>query len=329
MDFLGQSRFVFQRNIAIIGVFLFLGKLLAWYLTNSDAVYSDAMESVVNVVSAFMGLYSLYLAAKPKDKDHPYGHGKIEFITSGIEGVMIIFAGLMIIIEAVKNLLNNNQLQDLDWGIGIILLVGLINYYIGYLSVKKGERDNSLVLVASGKHLQSDTYTTFGVLLSLILVYFTHWYWLDGVVALGFGAYIIFVGYKIISEAFGGIMDKADVEILTQIVDVLEKHRKPEWVDIHNMKVQQFGSQLHIDAHITLPWYKSLKESHEEMEKIMHILAENTERQIEFNFHMDDCKPFSCSLCELDCVHRRKPFMLKMKWDTQSISQTYKHSLNK
>ena len=141
MNILGKSRFAFQRSIAIIGVFLFVGKLLAWYLTSSDAVYSDAMESIVNVISAFMGLYSLYLAAKPRDEDHPYGHGKIEFVTSGVEGVMIVFAGVMIVIEAINSLLNQNQLKDLDWGIAIVLVVGLVNYHIGYLSVKKGKRD--------------------------------------------------------------------------------------------------------------------------------------------------------------------------------------------
>lgn len=328
MDLLGKSRFAFQRSIAVIGVFLFVGKLLAWYLTSSDAIYSDAMESIVNVVSAFMGLYSLYLAAKPKDEDHPYGHGKIEFITSGIEGVMIIFAGIMIIIESISSLLNNNQLRGLDWGIGIVFFVGLVNYFIGYLSVQKGKRDNSLVLISSGKHLQSDTYTTFGVVLSLILVYFTQLYWIDGLVALGFGGYIIFVGGKIIREALKGIMDEVDKEILAQIVRILEEHRKPEWIDVHNMKIQQFGSHLHIDAHITLPWYKTLKESHEEMECMIKILAENMERTIEFNFHMDDCKSFSCALCDLDCVYRRKPFLLKLRWDINTISQTKKHCIN-
>ena len=206
MNILGKSRFAFQRSIAIIGVFLFVGKLLAWYLTSSDAVYSDAMESIVNVISAFMGLYSLYLAAKPRDEDHPYGHGKIEFVTSGVEGVMIVFAGVMIVIEAINSLLNQNQLKDLDWGIAIVLVVGLVNYHIGYLSVKKGKRDNSLVLISSGKHLQSDTYTTFGVVFSLVLVYFTQWYWLDAVVALGFSGYIIVVGGKIIRTALKGVM---------------------------------------------------------------------------------------------------------------------------
>lgn len=324
----GGSKVSFQRRIAIIGVFLFLGKLFAWYLTSSDAVYSDAMESIVNVLSAFMGLYALYLSSKPKDKDHPYGHGKIEFITSGIEGVMIIFAGIMIMIEAVKSIIYHNQLKELDWGITIIIVVGLINYYIGYLSIKRGEKENSQVLIASGKHLQSDTYTTLGVALSLVFVYFTKIYWIDAIVALGFGGYIIFIGLKIIRTSLKGIMDEADEEILKQIAMVLTQNRQPNWVDIHNMKVQQFGEHLHIDAHITLPWYYSLKDAHYQMENVMKVLQENIDRSIEFNFHMDDCKEFSCALCELDCIYRQKSFLRLIQWNANTISQPQKHTLD-
>jgi cation diffusion facilitator family transporter len=322
-----KTNLSFQRNVAIIGILLFVGKLLAWHLTNSDAIFSDAMESVVNIISAFMGLYSLYLAAKPKDENHPYGHGKIEFVTSGIEGSLIIFAGIMIIVEAVDSLLHGNVLQKIDWGIWIVLATALVNYFIGYLSVQKGKRDNSVVLISSGKHLQSDTYTTFGVVLSLILVYFTQLSWLDGLVALLFGSYIIFVGYKIIRESLKGIMDEADPELLKEVVQVLEKNRKPDWVDIHNMKIQQYGSGLHIDAHITLPWYRTLQESHKEMENIILLLAKNTTRQVEFNFHMDDCKPSSCAICSLECPHRVERFQKKVVWDIENISNVNKHSM--
>ena len=322
-----KTNFSFQRNVAIIGILLFVGKLFAWHLTNSDAIFSDAMESVVNIISAFMGLYSLYLAAKPKDENHPYGHGKIEFVTSGIEGSLIIFAGIMIMVEAVDSLLHGNVLKKIDWGIWIVLATALVNYFIGYISVQKGKRDNSVVLISSGKHLQSDTYTTFGVVLSLVLVYFTQLSWLDGLVALIFGRYIIFVGYKIIRESLKGIMDEADPELLKEVVEVLEKNRKPDWVDVHNMKIQQYGSGLHIDAHITLPWYQTLKDSHKEMENIILLLAKNTTRSVEFNFHMDDCKPTSCAICSLECAHRTEKFQKKIVWNIDNISSINKHSL--
>ncbi|ROI03822.1 cation transporter [Kaistella haifensis] len=321
-----KNNFNFQKTVAIIGIVLFIGKLVAWHLTNSDAVFSDAMESIVNIIAGFMGLYSLYLAAKPKDNDHPYGHGKVEFVTSGVEGALIIFAGIIIIVQAVNSILNGNIPKKLDWGMLIVALTAAINYLMGYISVKKGIQQNSLVLQSSGKHLQSDTITTLGVVLSLILVYFTKIYWIDAVVALIFGGYIMFIGYKIIRKSLSGIMDEADLGMLTRLSEILTKNRKTEWVDIHNTRIQQHGSGLHLDAHLTLPWYYELRKAHEEMEEVYKIIAKNSDRTIESNFHLDDCKPFSCKICELsDCPVRQHDFLGKVNWNAENISQEQKH----
>ena len=319
----------FQKWIAVFGLLLFVAKIIAWKLTDSDAVFSDAMESVVNVISAFMGLYSLYLASKPKDEDHPYGHGKVEFVTSGIEGALIAIAGIMIIYEGINSLLTGKLLQDLDWGIAIIAATAIINYILGAISIKKGKKVNSLVLISSGKHLQSDTITTLGVVISLIVVYFTKIFWIDSAVALLFGFYIIFIGYKIIRKSLSGIMDEQDPQILNNIIRVLENNRKTEWIDVHNMKVQQFGASLHIDAHITLPWYYSLREAHNEMENMILLLAKNTKRTVEFNFHMDDCKPISCQICQInDCKVREKQFVKRVEWTAENVTNVAKHSID-
>ncbi|WP_100076378.1 cation diffusion facilitator family transporter [Chryseobacterium camelliae] len=317
----------FQKLIAVFGIILFIGKLIAWKLTNSDAVFSDAMESIVNVISAFMGLYSLHLAAKPRDEDHPYGHGKVEFVTSGIEGALIAIAGIMIIYEGINSLLTGKVLDKLDWGILIIAATAIVNYILGYISVKKGRRENSLVLISSGKHLQSDTVTTLGVVISLVVVYFTKIYWLDSVVALVFGLYIIFVGYKIVRRSLSGIMDEQDPDLLNQIVSILEENRRTEWIDIHNMKIQQFGASLHIDAHITLPWYYSLRDAHKEMENVIMLLAKNTQRSVEFNFHMDDCKSISCPVCQImDCPVRERNFVKRVQWTPENVTRVEKHT---
>ena len=325
---ISKKNFAFQRNVAIIGVLLFLGKLVAWRLTNSDAVFSDAMESIVNIIAAFMGLYALYLASKPRDEDHPYGHGKVEFITSGIEGALIIFAGFMIIGQAVASLLKSNTLDKIDFGIYIIAATGVINCLIGYISLKKGKAENSFVLESSGKHLLADTITTFGVIVSLIIVYFTKIFWIDALVALLFGIYIISVGYKIVRKSLSGIMDEADPEMLRKLSFFLNENRKPTWIDLHNTKIQQHGSHLHVDAHLTLPWYLQLRDAHKEMEEFLLLIAKNTDRKIEFNIHMDDCKEFSCEICEVqDCQVRQHAFKKKIIWDEKNISQIQKHSI--
>lgn len=324
-----QNKFAFQRNIAVVGILLFLAKLLAWQLTGSDAVFSDAVESIVNIIAAFMGLYSLYLAAKPRDQDHPYGYGKVEFVTSGIEGALIIFAGILINIEAVNSLINGNTLKQLDWGILIIAITAFVNYLMGYLSIKKGEKENSLVLISSGKHLQSDTLTTIGVVVSLILVYLTGIYWLDSVVAVIFGLYIAFVGYKIIRRSLSGIMDEADFKLVNNMAEHLEKKRKDEWVDLHNVRIQQHGSTLHIDAHLTLPYYLELREAHDQMEEMVHTILKATDREVEFNFHMDDCKPFSCKICQNSkCPVRSFPMEKRIVWNGKTVSQPNKHTVD-
>lgn len=323
-----KDKLAFQKLIAAFGIILFIGKIIAWKLTNSDSVFSDAMESIVNVISAFMGLYSLYLAAKPKDEDHPYGHGKVEFVTSGIEGALIAIAGIMIIYEGVHSLIVGKVLNKIDLGIWIIAATAIINYLLGYISIKKGKAENSVVLISSGKHLQSDTLTTLGVVASLVIVYFTKIYWLDSVVALGFGGYIIVVGYKIVRKSLSGIMDEQDPDLLEQIIQILEENRRTEWIDVHNMKIQQFGANLHIDAHITLPWYYSLRDAHNEMEKMIILLAKNTKRSVEFNFHMDDCKPISCPVCQIsDCPVREKEFVKRVIWTPENVTSVDKHTI--
>ena len=323
-----NSSIAFQKWIAAVGIILFIGKIVAWKLTNSDSVFSDAMESIVNVISAFMGLYALYLGGKPRDENHPYGHGKVEFVTSAIEGSLISIAGIMIIYEGSNSLISGKVLNKLDWGIWIIAATAIANYILGYISIQKGKRQNSIVLISSGKHLQSDTFSTLGVVVSLILVYFTKLVWIDSVVALALGFYIITIGYKIIRQSLSGIMDEADPEMLKRLADFLNQNRKAEWIDVHNMKIQQFGSRLHIDAHITLPWYFELRNAHNEMEEMIKLIAENTDRAVEFNFHMDDCKPISCPICEIkNCPVRQFEFLKKVEWNGENISQPDKHTV--
>jgi len=323
-----NSNIAFQKWIAAVGIILFIGKIVAWKLTNSDSVFSDAMESIVNVISAFMGLYALYLGGKPRDENHPYGHGKVEFVTSAIEGSLITIAGVMIIYEGTNSLLSDKVLNKLDWGIWIIAATAIANYVLGYISIQKGKAENSIVLISSGKHLQSDTFSTLGVVASLVLVYFTKLVWIDSIVALSLGIYIITIGYKIIRQSLSGIMDEADPAMLGRLAEFLNENRKSEWIDVHNMKIQQFGSRLHIDAHITLPWYFELRTAHNEMEEMIKLIAENTDRAVEFNFHMDDCKPISCEICSIEnCPVRQHEFVKKVEWVGENISQPDKHTV--
>ncbi len=323
-----QQNYNFQKIVAVTGVVLFVIKMGAWYLTNSVAILTDALESTVNVTSAFIGLYSLYISAKPKDSHHPYGHGKVEFISAAIEGTLIACAGLLIIYEAIKNLLGTPApIGNLDYGILLITATAVINYVVGAIAVKKGGQNNSLALVASGKHLQSDTYSTIGIILGLILLYVTKMLWLDSVVALLFALLIVYTGYKIIRDSLRGIMDEADKELLKKMVDLLEAHRPQEWIDLHNMRIIKYGSSLHLDCHLTVPWYLNINEAHREIDKLNRLVNESFGETIELSVHTDGCLDFSCEICEKEgCSVRKAEFRRRVEWTVENVSNNHKHN---
>src|SRR4051812_7956649 len=169
----GQKNIRIQQIVVALAVVLFAIKLAAYFLTYSVAILTDALESIVNVVAGFFGLFSLYLSAKPKDQDHPYGHGKIEFISAAVEGTLISIAGLIIITESVSNLFHPHQISQLDWGIALIAITAVINFVIGSVCIRIGTKNKSIALIAGGKHLQTDTYSTIGIIIGLGLIYFT------------------------------------------------------------------------------------------------------------------------------------------------------------
>lgn len=327
MNTKAKENYQFQKIVATVGVLLFLIKVLAWYLTNSVAILTDALESVINVVSGFVGLYSLYLSSLPRDRNHPYGHGKVEFISATLEGGMIMLAGIIIIVEAVRNLMNPQPIGKLDYGIYLVGITAIINYVLGWYAVKKGEKNKSLALIASGKHLQSDTYSTIGIIIGLVLLYFTGYHWLDGGVALLFAVIIMVTGYKIVRGAISGIMDETDEILLNEVVDYLQEHRRENWIDLHNLRIIKYGTVLHFDCHMTVPWYFNIVEGHKEVEILEKEIIDKFGEDLELFVHMDDCKTFSCKICsKQECPFRKEPFEHQIKWTIENVLKNKRHN---
>ncbi len=317
-----------QKLIALISIILFITKIIAWYLTNSVAILTDALESIVNVIAGLIGLYSLYVSAKPKDYDHPYGHGKAEFISAAIEGTLITVAGFVIIYEAINNLLHPHVLKQLDYGIMLVMATAVINYIAGALCIKTGKKNNSLALIASGKHLQSDTWSTVGIGIGLVLMLLTKIYWLDSAVAILFAFIIIYTGYKIIRSSIAGIMDETDEELLKKLVTLLNDNRKPNWVDLHNLRIIKYGGTLHLDCHLTVPWYLNVHEAHNEIDTLSLLVKNEFGESVELFVHSDGCLDFSCGIClKADCTVRKHPFSKKIIWDINNISSNNKHQV--
>ncbi|GAB1397778.1 MAG TPA: cation diffusion facilitator family transporter [Saprospiraceae bacterium] len=317
-----------QKIIAITGVSLFIIKLVAWYLTDSVAILTDALESTINVISGFIGLYSLHLSALPKDANHPYGHGKVEFISAAIEGTLICAASLFIIYEAIINLREPHEIGQLDTGILLVASTALINWLVGSYAVNKGKKNNSLALIASGKHLQADTYTTVGIIVGLILLYFTKIPWLDSVVAMLFSLFIIMTGYKILRTSVAGMMDEADENLLAQVVEKLNSERRENWIDLHNLRIIKYGGVLHLDCHLTVPWYLNVHQAHKEVESLEKLVKTHFGESVELFVHTDGCLDFSCNICtKTDCKMRKHPFINKIEWTVANISANQKHRI--
>lgn len=318
-----------QKIIAIISIVLFIAKITAWYITNSVAILTDALESIVNVVAGLIGVYSLYVSAKPKDIDHPYGHGKVEFISAAIEGTLIAVAGIFVIYEAITNLRSPHEVQKLDLGIYLVAGTAIINYVAGSICISAGKRSNSLALVASGRHLHADTYTTIGIIVGLILLYFTGIVWIDSVVALIFAVVILVTGYKIVRTSIAGIMDEADINLLRKMVQTLNENRTVNWIDLHNLRIIKYGPTIHLDCHLTVPWYFNVHEAHQVIDELSGLVRKEYGDSVELFVHSDGCMEFSCPICDkFECKVRQHEFTKKIEWTMENISTNHKHSIN-
>jgi cation diffusion facilitator family transporter len=317
-----------QRFIALLSVVLFLAKMLAWHLTHSVTVLTDALEGIVNMVAGFLGLFSVTLAARPRDTNHPYGHGKAEFLSSAVEGTLIIISAIVIIYQAVHQLIIPHELEKLNIGLLIVVAAGTINFLAGKFAENKGKANHSMVLVSAGKHLKTDAYSTIAVVMGLILLMVTHnkWMWMDSVVALCFSAIILVTGYKVLRRSISGIMDETDIGLVTEVIDVLQKNRKQPWVDLHNLRVIHYGNMMHVDAHMTLPWYYTVAQADKEIQSLEKLIRTHFNNQVELFIHIDGCMPYQCKLCALaDCHVRQEAFQGQLEWNIDNVWADSKH----
>ena len=297
-------------------------------MTNSVGILTDALESTVNVTTGFITLYAIYVSLIPKDENHPFGHGKAEFLSASVEGFLIIIAGVIIIFEAVKRLFIPVQISQLDVGIVIVAVAGQLNYLIGWYSIKVGKKNNSIALISGGKHLQSDTYSSIGLVLGLILLYYTNVLWLDSLIALIFGTIIIITGLKILKETTSNLMDEADFKLIEKFGKIIDNNKSEEWIDIHNFKLVKYGNIFHVNCDLVLPWNLYLSDAHEEGEKLKNLLVSNFPEDIVFNLHTDECFKKYCKNCKRkDCRERTADFEMQLSFDLKRFTKekTEKH----
>ena len=237
-------------------------------LTGSVSLLSDALESTVNLTTAIMTLIVLFIVARPADEDHAYGHGKAEYLSSGAEGGLILAAAAGIVFVAVRRLLNPQPVTNLDVGLVIVVFATLINLAVGQLMVRVGKRQRSIALEADGRHLMTDVFTSFGVILGVLLVNFTGLVWLDPAIAIFFAANIAVTGFRLIRRSAQGLMDSSlpreEIQAITAILDRLND----EGIRYHALRTRQSGSRNFVSVHIQVPGEWTVLQGHDLLERI-------------------------------------------------------------
>ncbi|MBT4760550.1 MAG: cation transporter [Bdellovibrionaceae bacterium] len=298
----------------VVSIILLFAKFWAHKITGSQAILSDALESIVNVVAAILLLFVIYYTAKPADEDHPYGHGKAEYFSAAFEGGLITFAGFLIVIEGVKSLVFGNQLQELSEGLIIVIAAGVVNFLLGIFLIHQGKKRNSEALKGSGHHVLSDFWTSVGIVAGLIIVKFTGILWLDPVIAILVGLLLLVSGVQLAKKSVGALLDEENLDDLETLRAVLEKTTaKHSIIQVHHVKLIRSGRYHHIDAHLVLPEFWTVNDIHDNVLRFETETIREYSYQGELNTHIDPCRKAYCEVCQVkDCKIREKEFKKKM-----------------
>lgn len=293
----------------VVSVVLLAAKYQAYRLTGSTAILSDALESIVNVVAAIFALGGILFAGRPADRNHPYGHGKIEFFSAAFEGGLIAFAAVVILYEVVLSLVVRLQVRELDTGLLIISGAGLANLALGLFLVWTGRKHQSLTLLADGQHVLSDFWTTVGIVVGLLLVRVTGIWWLDPLVAAVVAVNLMWTGFRLVRHAAGGLLDEEDTLLLNRLLGVLGGHVGQGIIRVHHLRAIRAGRFHHVDAHLVVPEFWSVDRAHEVAEDLAERVIRTLGVDGELIFHTDPCHRAYCPMCDLaDCPVRREPF---------------------
>ena len=296
----------------VVSVLLLAAKYQAYRMTGSTAILSDALESIVNVVAAVFAIGGIVFAGRPADRNHPYGHGKIEFFSAAFEGGLISFAAVVILYEAVRGLFYGVEVRDLSAGFLIVLGAGLANLALGWFLVRTGRRHQSLALVADGQHVLSDFWTSAGIVVGLLLLRLTGLTWIDPVVA-GLVAFsLMWTGFRLVRHAAGGLLDEEDTPLLDRLIQALQRSAGEGVIRVHHLRAIRAGRFHHVDAHLVVPEFWSVDRAHEVAEDLAARVIRDLGVEGEMIFHTDPCHRAYCAMCELgDCPVRREPFVAR------------------
>jgi cation diffusion facilitator family transporter len=284
-------------------------KFLGWRVTGSAAVFSDALESVVNIVAAAFALWVVTIAGRPADRSHPYGHGKLEYFSAVFEGGLITIAAVVILYEGVMSWIRGPAVEQLDLGLVIVFGAGVGNALLGWFLLYMGRKTRSITLTADGHHVLTDFWTSLGVVAGLLLVRFTGLVWLDSAVAIFIGLNLARIGVKLVRQSAGGLLDEEDPELIRRIVEAFNRTVHTGIIRIHHLRAISSGRDVHVDAHLVVPEFWAVEEAHDVMERYEGSIVTELDVHGEIIFHTDPCRRAYCPACDVEnCPVRRAPF---------------------
>ncbi len=280
-----------------IACLVFGVKLAGYFTTHSTAILSDTLESLVNIAAAALLIFGMRVSDKPPDEEHPFGHGKADFLVSSFEGGAIVIAGLLIISEAAGNWVSGRGPHDLKLGLILIAVAATINGGLGYYLLRTGRRTGSLPLEADARHVLSDVWTSAGVFVGLLLAYLTGKMWIDSIVAIFFAILILRMGWTLLHQAIQGMMDRADPKIVAQIETLLSEPADRRICSHHKLRHRLSGGFHNVDFHLQFPRGMSVEEA--------HVVGTTVEKKIAVFLghasvmaHIEPCVKLDCPRCK-------------------------------
>lgn len=298
---------VLSLGVAIV---LLVVKFWAYALTGSQAIFSDALESIVNVVASAFALAVVAWAGRPADRDHPFGHGKLEFFSAVFEGGLIFAAGLVIVWQAAVAFVGGTSPQSLGAGLALTAAAGAVNGGVGWFLVRWGRRHHSAAIEADGHHLVSDFWTSIGVVVGLALVSFTGLWWFDPLVAALMGALLLTTGWRVVRRATGGLLDEEDPDLLRRLVGVLQPRVGNGLIRVHKLRAIRSGPFRHVSAHLVVPEFWTVQRAHDAAATLAAQVVHDLPGEGAVDFQTEPCERAWCAMCDLDaCPVRLHPFV--------------------
>lgn len=319
------------KNLAwlsfIVSIVITAMKWAAYLLTSSVAFKSDAYEGLVNILASSVALLTLSYSRIPKDADHPYGHGKIEYFSAAFEGGLISLAGILILYESVKSFYMGMELKSIDAGLWLNAGAGMINGVVALILLKASKKYHSISLEADGKHLMSDFLTTIVLFVGVLIIRFTNWNWLDPLLAFFVSLLLLKTGYELIRKSIDSLIDTQDPLVIDTMIKRMNEFKTSEVISAHGLRMKKAGHEIYSEIHIVIPEYFDVKSAHHLVTKFTDLICAHSQPRIHLTFHLDPCEKNFCESCAIkDCSIRMNAFNQEEVFSFKSVTKEEEES---